>query len=65
MPDVGALGDREGPLLPDELHVRERRDLRAEPLLERKLLLRIRQFNFGAKDVQTVTVSYPIEFFPS
>lgn len=33
--------------------------------LERKLLLRIKSFNFGAKDVETVTVTYPIHFFPS
>jgi protein TonB len=33
--------------------------------LERKLLLRIKAFNFGAKDVETVTVTYPIHFFPS
>lgn len=33
--------------------------------LERRLLLRIRGFNFGAKEVETVTVTYPIEFFPS
>jgi protein TonB len=33
--------------------------------LERKLTLRIKQFNFGAKEVETVTVTYPIEFFPS
>lgn len=33
--------------------------------LEQKLALRIKRFDFGAKDVDTVTVTYPIEFFPS
>lgn len=33
--------------------------------LERKLLARIKAFSFGEKDVDTVTVTYPIHFFPS
>jgi len=33
--------------------------------LERRILSRIKQFNFGEKEVDTVTVSYPIEFLPS
>lgn len=33
--------------------------------LERKLMARIKLFNFGAKKVDTVTVTYPLEFFPS
>lgn len=33
--------------------------------LERKLVSRIKLFNFGAKKVATVTVTYPLEFFPS
>ncbi|MCF6324377.1 MAG: AgmX/PglI C-terminal domain-containing protein [Gammaproteobacteria bacterium] len=33
--------------------------------LERRILSRIKQFNFGEKEVDTVTVSYPIEFIPS
>lgn len=33
--------------------------------LERRILSRIKQFNFGEKDVDTVTVTYPIEFLPS
>lgn len=33
--------------------------------LERKLVSRIKLFNFGAKKVDTVTVTYPLEFFPS
>ena len=36
-----------------------------DPELEQRLLARIRTFNFGAKDVETVTVTYPIHFFPS
>jgi TonB family protein len=33
--------------------------------LERKLLARIRQFDFGAKDVETMVVSWPVDFLPS
>lgn len=33
--------------------------------LESRLLNRIKQFNFGEKDVAEVTVTYPIEFLPS
>lgn len=36
-----------------------------DPELERKLVARIRLFNFGAKDVGTVSVNYPIDFLPS
>ncbi|RLJ21764.1 hypothetical protein DJ031_02435 [bacterium endosymbiont of Escarpia laminata] len=33
--------------------------------LERKLLARIRMFDFGSKEVETTVVSYPIDFLPS
>ena len=33
--------------------------------LERKLVARIRQFQFEAKDVETITTTKPIEFFPA
>ncbi len=33
--------------------------------LERKLVQRIKMFNFGRKAVDTVTVTYPIDFFPA
>ena len=33
--------------------------------LERKLLARIRQFDFGAKEVEVMVVTYPIDFLPS
>jgi len=33
--------------------------------LERRLLRRIKQFNFGAQKVEKITVIYPIEFLPS
>jgi TonB family protein len=33
--------------------------------LERKLLARIRQLDFGAKDVALMVVTYPIDFLPS
>lgn len=33
--------------------------------LERKLLARIRQFDFGSKDVDTMVVSWPVDFLPS
>jgi TonB family protein len=39
-------------------------ELKSEEL-ERKLLARIRQFDFGAKDVDTMIVSYPVDFLPS
>jgi TonB family protein len=35
------------------------------PELESKLLARIRSFDFGAKDVNVMTVSYPLDFLPS
>ena len=33
--------------------------------LESKLLARIRQFDFGAKDVDVMTVTWPVDFLPS
>lgn len=33
--------------------------------LERKIIARVKLMKFAAKDVDTVTVSYPIDFFPS
>ena len=33
--------------------------------LESKLLARIRAFDFGAKDVNPMTVTYPLDFLPS
>lgn len=35
------------------------------PDLEAKLLARIRQFDFGAKDVNVMDVSWPVDFLPS
>jgi protein TonB len=35
------------------------------PDLERKLIVRIKQFDFGAKAVDTMVVTYPIDFLPS
>lgn len=35
------------------------------PDLERKLLARIKQFDFGAKDVDMMTVTWPVDFLPS
>jgi TonB family protein len=35
------------------------------PELERKLVARIKQFDFGAKAVDTMVVTYPIDFLPS
>jgi len=34
------------------------------PELEQKLLARIRSFDFGAKDVDVMVVSYPLDFLP-
>jgi periplasmic protein TonB len=33
--------------------------------LERKLLARIRQFDFGAKDVEKIVITWPVDFLPS
>ncbi len=33
--------------------------------LERKLVARVRQFDFGNKDVEPMTVSWPVDFLPS
>jgi TonB family protein len=35
------------------------------PELEGKLVARIRQFDFGAKDVEVITVTWPVDFLPS
>jgi protein TonB len=35
------------------------------PDLERKLLARIRQFDFGAKQVEPMVATYPVDFLPS
>ena len=35
------------------------------PRLERKLVLKVKRFDFGAKDVATLTIDYPIDFFPA
>lgn len=35
------------------------------PELEQKLVARIRQFDFGAKDVDVMIVSWPVDFLPS
>lgn len=37
----------------------------SEPGLERKLVARVRLFDFGAKKVETMVVTYPIDFLPS
>ena len=39
-------------------------ELHAEDV-ENKLLARIRQFDFGAKDVETMVVTWPLDFLPS
>lgn len=36
-----------------------------EPDLERKLVARVRQFHFGAKEVEPMVVSWPVDFLPS
>ncbi len=35
------------------------------PELESKLLARIRQFDFGEKDVEPMTITWPVDFLPS
>ena len=37
----------------------------ASPPLERKLIQRVKMFNFGAKPVEAVTITYPIDFLPA
>ncbi|MEM7281986.1 MAG: AgmX/PglI C-terminal domain-containing protein [Pseudomonadota bacterium] len=37
----------------------------ADPELERKLVQRVKLFNFGAKDVSIMTTTKPIDFFPA
>lgn len=39
-------------------------ELKAEEL-EQKIVQRVRLFNFGAKDVPAVTITYPIDFLPA
>lgn len=36
-----------------------------DPRLERKILARVKGFKFKARDVEPITVTYPIEFVPS
>jgi hypothetical protein len=33
--------------------------------LEKRIVARVKKFNFGAENVKAVTVTYPIEFLPS
>ncbi len=35
------------------------------PELERKIAARVKLFNFGGKDVDTITINYPIDFLPA
>jgi TonB family protein len=35
------------------------------PDLERRIVSRVKRLDFGAADVETMTVTYPIEFFPA
>ena len=36
-----------------------------DPDLERKLVLRVKQFKFDAKNVESITTTKPIDFFPA
>ena len=36
-----------------------------DPTLERKLVQRIKMFNFGSRKVDAVTITYPIDFLPA
>jgi len=40
-------------------------ELSAADDLEKKLMARVRQFDFGAKDVEVMVVSWPVDFLPS
>ncbi len=46
-------------------HIRILSSELAAPKLEKRLLSRINLFHFPARDVDTVTVTYPIDFLPS
>jgi TonB family protein len=37
----------------------------SEPALARKIVARVRLFDFGAREVETMVVTYPIDFLPS
>jgi hypothetical protein len=37
----------------------------ADPELESKIVLRVKLFRFEAKDVETITTTKPIDFFPA
>src|SRR5882724_1559074 len=53
---IAPSGSVECRIVSSELHT---------PELENKLLARIRQFDFGAKDVDLMIVNWPIDFLPS
>jgi hypothetical protein len=36
-----------------------------DPKLERKIVARVMLFDFGNRDVETMVVTYPIDFLPS
>jgi hypothetical protein len=36
-----------------------------DPQLEAKIVARVRMFRFEARDVETVTTTKPIDFFPA
>jgi hypothetical protein len=36
-----------------------------DPDLEKKIVARVRLFRFEAKDVETITTTKPIDFFPA
>jgi TonB family protein len=36
-----------------------------DPDLERKIAARVKLFDFGAKDVDQITITYPIDFLPA
>lgn len=36
-----------------------------DPELERKIVARVRLFRFEARDVETITTTKPIDFFPA
>jgi TonB family protein len=36
-----------------------------DPALDRKIGARVKLFDFGARDVETVTITYPIDFLPA
>ena len=52
-------------LLQPALHHQNPNAVLNDPDLESKIVARVRLFHFDAKDVESITTTKPIDFFPS